>query len=170
MTKSEGRTTVLATLALLGMAASWGSTFYLIHDLVGRVRPIDFLAIRFTMAAAFLLVLAPRAVGRISPEARKHAVVLGLLYGVAQILQTIGLATTPASVSGFITGMYVVLTPVFAALILRTRITALTWLAVALAIGGIGVLSLRGLSMGYGQTLTLVASALYALHIVGLGA
>ena len=48
---------------------------------------------------------------------------LGLLYGVAQILQTAGLAHTPASVSGFITGMYVVVTPLFAAVLLRTRIT-----------------------------------------------
>ena len=48
---------------------------------------------------------------------------LGLLYGVAQILQTAGLAHTPASVSGFITGMYVVATPLLAAVLLRTRIT-----------------------------------------------
>ena len=47
---------------------------------------------------------------------------LGGLYGVAQILQTTGLAHTPASVSGFITGLYVVITPLLAALLLRTRI------------------------------------------------
>ena len=70
---------------------------------------------------------------------------LGLLYGVAQILQTAGLAHTPASVSGFITGMYVVCTPLLAALLLRTRITAMTWAAVALATAGLGVLTLNGL-------------------------
>jgi drug/metabolite transporter (DMT)-like permease len=152
------------------MAASWGSTFYLIHDLLRRVPAIDFLALRFSMGAVFLVILAPRAIGRLSASARKRAVVLGLLYGFGQILQTIGLASTPASVSGFITGMYVVLTPVFAALILRSRITGLTWVAVLLAISGIAVMTLTGFSIGYGQTLTLVASALYALHIVGLGA
>jgi drug/metabolite transporter (DMT)-like permease len=97
-------------------------------------------------------------------------VVLGLLYGVAQILQTAGLAHTAASVSGFITGMYVVLTPVFAAALLRTRITALTWGAVLLATAGLAVLTLNGLSVGYGEAITLVAAMLYALHIVGLGA
>jgi drug/metabolite transporter (DMT)-like permease len=100
---------------------------------------------------------------------RKHAVVLGGLYGVAQILQTIGLGHTAASISGFVTGMYVVLTPLFAAVILRTRIGSLTWVAVALAIGGLAVLTLQGLSVGYGEGLTLIAAALYALHIVGLG-
>ena len=95
---------------------------------------------------------------------------LGGLYGVAQILQTAGLAHTPASVSGFITGLYVVFTPLFAAVLLRTRITAMTWAAVALATAGLGVLTLDGLSIGYGEALTLVAAVLYALHIVGLGA
>jgi drug/metabolite transporter (DMT)-like permease len=97
-------------------------------------------------------------------------VVLGCLYGVAQILQTAGLAQTPASVSGFITGMYVVATPVFAALILHSRIGRLTWVAVALAMVGLGVLTLGGLSVGYGEALIFVAAMIYALHIVGLGA
>ena len=95
---------------------------------------------------------------------------LGLLYGVAQILQTAGLAHTPASVSGFITGMYVVATPLFAAVLLRTRITPVTWGAVLLATAGLAVLTLDGLSVGYGEALTFVAAMLYALHIVGLGA
>lgn len=117
-----------------------------------------------------MLLVAPRAVARLSPAVRRHAIVLGLLYGVAQILQTAGLAHTPASVSGFITGMYVVLTPVLAALILRTRITGVTWAAVALATLGLGVLTLSGFSVGYGEAITLVSAVLYALHIVGLGA
>jgi drug/metabolite transporter (DMT)-like permease len=164
------RTGLAATGALLLVTAMWGSTFFLIRDLLERVPTLDFLAVRFAIASVVLLLVAPRAVARLSPAARRSAAVLGLLYGVAQILQTAGLAHTPASVSGFITGMYVVMTPVFAALLLRTRITALTWGAVLLALAGLAVLTLDGLSVGYGEALTLVAAALYALHIVGLGA
>ncbi|WP_319804410.1 DMT family transporter [Nocardioides malaquae] len=164
-------TGVVASLALVAMTASWGSTFFLIKDLLDRVPTLDFLAVRFAIASLALLAVAPRALGRLSRESRRHAVVLGLLYGLAQILQTAGLAHTPASVSGFVTGMYVVLTPIFAAVLLRTRITALTWLAVALATTGLWVLTVQGgLTMGYGESLTLVGAALYALHIVGLGA
>ena len=47
---------------------------------------------------------------------------LGLVYGAAQLLQTVGLTTTSASVSGFITGLYVVLTPLLAAVLLRARL------------------------------------------------
>ncbi len=166
----ERRLALLATLTLLAMTACWGSTFFLIHDLLERVPVVDFLALRFAIASAAMLLLAPRAIGRLSPEVRKHAIVLGGLYGVAQILQTAGLAHTPASVSGFITGMYVVFTPFLAAAILHTRINRTTWFAVVLAVAGLAVLTLNGLSVGYGEALTLVAAGLYAVHIVGLGA
>jgi drug/metabolite transporter (DMT)-like permease len=172
--RSGSRTTLLATLALLAITASWGSTFFLIHDLLDRVPVLDFLGVRFTIATAAMVLLAPRAVPRLSTERLRHAVVLGALYGAGQILQTTGLAHTAASVSGFITGMYVVATPLFAALILRSRIGGLTWLAVLLAVAGLGVLTLGDLSgalgLGYGEALTLVSAMLYALHIVGLGA
>ena len=131
---------------------------------------LDFLAVRFSIAAVLLLVAPRGAAAGSPPRPAARRVVLGGLYGVAQILQTAGLAHTPASVSGFITGMYVVATPLFAAVLLRSRITGITWAAVALAAGGLGVLTLDGFSVGYGEALTLVAAMLYALHIVGLGA
>lgn len=167
---STRRTSLLAAGALLAMTACWGSTFFLIKDLLDRVPTLDFLAVRFTIAAVAMLVVAPRALARLSAASRRQAVVLGVLYGLGQILQTAGLAHTPASISGFITGMYVVATPLLAAVLLRTRIGPLTWAAVALATAGLGVLTLDGFSIGYGESITLVAAVLYALHIVGLGA
>jgi len=166
----DRRTTLLAAGALLAIAACWGSTFFLIKDLLDRVPTLDFLAVRFAIASLALLVVAPKALGRLSPVVRRHAAVLGLLYGVAQILQTAGLAHTPASISGFVTGLYVVFTPLLAAVILRTRIPPITWVAVALATVGLGVLALNGFSIGYGELITLSSAVLYALHIVGLGA
>jgi drug/metabolite transporter (DMT)-like permease len=166
-TLSSGR---LATLLLMGVTAVWGSTFFLIHDLVATVPPTDFLAVRFSIAAVLMLVIFWPNVRRLRRQEWMVGLGLGLVYGVAQLLQTVGLAHTDASVSGFITGTYVVLTPVFSALLLRERVPASTWFAVALATLGLGVLSLRGgLSMGVGETLTLVAAAVYALHILGLG-
>lgn len=165
------RRDLLATGVLLATAACWGSTFFLIHDLSARVSAIDFLAIRFPIATLGLVLLFPRAVARLSPQARRRGVVLGLVYAGGQVLQTIGLAHTEASVSGFITGLYVVLTPLIAAVVLRQRLGPATWTAVALATLGIALLTLRpgGVAFGYGETLTLLASVAYALHIVGLG-
>jgi drug/metabolite transporter (DMT)-like permease len=167
------RLRVLATLTLLAVTACWGSTFFLIHDLLDRVPVLDFLALRFAIAAGVVLLLAPRSIGRLSPVTRWRAVVVGVLYGVAQILQTTGLGHTAASVGGFITGLYVVATPLFAAVLLHTRITGATWAAVLLAMAGLGVLTLgdvSGVGVGYGEVLIFAAALLYALHIVGLGA
>lgn len=166
----SSRVTTLASLGLLSVTALWGSTFFLIRDLLDRIPTVDFLGVRFAIASVAMLAVAPRSIGRLSADARRHALVLGALYGGAQILQTTGLAHTPASVSGFITGMYVVATPLFAAVLLRTRIGALTWVAVLVATVGLAVLSLRGFSVGYGEGLTFIAALIYALHIVGLGA
>lgn len=164
------RAGLLPSIALLGIAASWGSTFFLIKDLLDRMPALDFLAVRFAIASIVLIVIAPRAIGRLSPTSRRQAIVLGGVYGIAQILQTVGLAHTPASVSGFVTGLYVVATPLLAALLLRTRLTWQTWAAVALALVGLGVLTLDGFSIGYGEAITLLGSVMFAVHIVGLGA
>jgi drug/metabolite transporter (DMT)-like permease len=160
----------LASVALLFVTASWGSTFFLIKDLLDRVPVVDFLAVRFAIAAVALFLFAPRAITGLTPRARRHGCLLGLVYGVAQILQTYGLEHTAASVSGFVTGMYVVCTPLLAAAILKQRIGRLTWFAVALAFAGLAVLSLHGLAIGFGEAITFCSAVLYALHIVGLGA
>lgn len=160
----------LAVGALLAVAAAWGSSFFLTKDLLQRIDVADYLALRFLIAAVVLVAVHPLAVARLRPLDRRRGVVLGLLYGVAQLLQTEGLRHTAASVSGFVTGMYVVFTPLLAALILRHRIGRWAWVAVALATAGLAVLSLRGFSLGPGELLTLASAGLYALHIVGLGA
>jgi drug/metabolite transporter (DMT)-like permease len=159
----------LATLLLVSVTAVWGSTFFLIHDLVAHVPSADFLAVRFGIAAVVMAVVFRRQTLALTRREVLVGVVLGALYGLAQLLQTIGLEHTDASVSGFVTGTYVVLTPVLGAVLLRDRLPLSTWLAVALATTGLAVLSLRGLSVGVGEALTLAAAALYALHIIGLG-
>ena len=161
--------TRLATLLLVALTAVWGSTFFLIRDLVETVPPVDFLAVRFSLSAVIMVVVFWRPLRALTRRQVLVGVGLGALYGLAQIFQTQGLATTPASVSGFITGTYVVLTPVFTAVILRERVAGSTWAAVALATVGLALLSLNGFSVGVGEAITLLAAALYALHIVGLG-
>jgi drug/metabolite transporter (DMT)-like permease len=159
----------LATLLLVSVTAVWGSTFFLIHDLVAHVPSADFLAVRFGIAAVVMAVVFRRQTLALTRRQVLVGVGLGALYGLAQLLQTIGLEHTDASVSGFVTGTYVVLTPVLGAVLLRDRVPLSTWLAVGLATTGLAVLSLRGLSVGVGEALTLAAAALYALHIIGLG-
>ncbi|MCW2803795.1 MAG: hypothetical protein JWN06_2012 [Propionibacteriaceae bacterium] len=162
------RTHPLALVALLAMTAAWGSTFFMIKDLLTRLPVTDMLAVRFAIASVVLLVIAGKHL-RMSAQTLRAGVLLGLLYGVGQLLQTVGLAHTASSVSGFISGLYVVATRLLGALILRTRVSATTWLAVGLATVGLGVLSLHGLSVGYGELLTAISAVAYAGHIIAMG-
>ena len=157
-----------ATLALLAVTAIWGSTFFLIKDLVTRIPAADLLTVRFAIASLGLALLVGRRL-RLSRPLLVRGAGLGLLYGGAQVLQTLGLASTAASVSGFLTGLYVVATPLLGAAILRQRIRGTVWAAVVLATIGLAVLSLSGVSTGYGELLTVVSAVVYAGHILALG-
>jgi drug/metabolite transporter (DMT)-like permease len=166
---AAGKGSGLATLGLLAVTAIWGSTFVMIKDVVGRMLPIDFLAVRFVIAAVAMLVLFAVPVRRLGRQQTLRGLALGVLYGVAQWLQTEGIALTSPSVSGFVTGMYVVFTPFLALALFRQRFPATTWVASGLAMVGLGVLALNGFTVDLGVLLTLASALLYALHIVGLG-
>lgn len=169
MTARASRTATWATLGLVSVTAIWGSTFFLIKDLVARMPVADFLAVRFLIAALAMAALFHRPLLRLSRREWWQGSALGAIYGIAQLLQTSGLEHTSASISGFVTGMYVVFTPLLGTVLLRQRLPSVTWIAVLLSVGGLGLLALHGLSVGYGVWLTLASAALYGLHIVGLG-
>lgn len=159
----------LATLLLVAATAVWGSTFVVVKDAVSRMPVMDFLAWRFAIAAAAMAAARPRAVARLDRRSRALGVVLGVALGGGYIAQTVGLQHTSATISGFLTGLLVVFTPLCAAVALRRPPDRLTWLGVALATAGLGAISLHGLSIGYGEAITLLCALLFALHILGLG-
>ncbi|WP_233843487.1 DMT family transporter [Dyella sp. 2HG41-7] len=166
---AASRVSLLATLGLLVMTAVWGSTFVLIKGVVNRMPVADFLAVRFIVAAVAMFLLFHRHVARLERRQLWRGMVLGAIYGVGQLLQTWGLSLISPSVSGFVTGMYVVFTPILATILLRQRTPAIVWLAVGMATLGLALLSLNGFSVDAGVWLTLVSALLYGLHIVALG-
>ncbi|MET3804558.1 drug/metabolite transporter (DMT)-like permease [Nakamurella sp. UYEF19] len=166
---SSSRASLLALIGLLSVAAAWGSSFPLTKSLLERMTPLNFLAVRFTIAAMVMLIVFHRAVRALTRRSLQRGAILGLTYGIAQIVQTTGLAHTSASVSGFVTGMYVVLTPICAAVLLRTAIGRRVWIGAVIATIGLALLALSGLHLGFGEAITLASAVIYALHIVGLG-
>ena len=161
----------LPAAALLAVTAVWGSTFVLISDVVVRIPVPDLLAVRFVLATVVLAAVAGRLLLRADRRLLARGAVLGLLYGAAQFLQTYGLARTTPALSGLLTGMYVVLTPVIAAVVFGVRITRVLAIAVGLALAGLVVLTTsgHGLALGSGELLTLGSAMVYAVHIVALG-
>jgi drug/metabolite transporter (DMT)-like permease len=99
----------------------------------------------------------------------KKGALLGIFLGSGYIFQSFGLTLTTVSNTGFITGLYVVLTPVVAAIFLRKNITLVEWFAVFVATAGLALLSFNGFHFGLGEFLVLMSALLFAMHIVGLG-
>lgn len=169
------RSELLTVAALTAVTAVWGSSFVVIHGLVDRIPPLDFLGLRFLLAGLLAALIWRRAMFEATKLTWNRGVVLGAVWASAQIAQTYGLAYTSASISGFISGLYVVMTPVLMVVLMRVRISPMSWLAFAIATFGIGVLTINfdqgvpTLSFGWGEFLTLLSSVLYALHIVLLG-
>jgi drug/metabolite transporter (DMT)-like permease len=155
-----------ALLALIVVTAVWGVTFVQVKDAVELYPLFAFLAIRFVIAT---LTLAAPATRRLTTLRRRGAVrgaFLGLLLALGYVLQTAGLERTTVSSTGFITGMYVVLTPLIALILFRTRIGRWAWAGVALATIGLAMLSGIHAGSATGDLLVLAAAAVYSLQIV----
>jgi drug/metabolite transporter (DMT)-like permease len=160
---------VMAAAGLLLVTAIWGSTFVVVKHALARMDVGGFLAWRFALATLGMVAVRPRAALRLDRGSWRRGGALGLALGAGYLTQTYGLLTTRASVSGFITGMFVVFTPLISGLLLRRRVGGTAWLAVALATGGLALLAVRGFAVSAGELLTLGCAAAFAVHIVGLG-
>ncbi len=159
-----------AAIALISVAAVWGAAFVLMKDAIERQPLFDFLAFRFTIATLIMIAARPRVLKAINSEILKKGIVLGLLLGGGYITQTIGLSMSTAAITGFITGLYVVVTPVLGWLILKQKAGAKVIWGVALATVGLALISITGVSIEVGQIWVILCALLFAAHIIGLGA
>ena len=160
---------VFSSVALIAVAAIWGSAFLSMKGTLERLDVNSFLAWRFTIATLLLILIRPSVLKKIDLPFLKKGAILGIFLSSGYIFQSFGLTLTTVSNTGFITGLYVVLTPIVAAGILRKNITLVEWFAVFVATIGLALLSFNGLQFGLGEFLVLVSALLFALHIVGLG-
>ncbi|CAB5240131.1 unannotated protein [freshwater metagenome] len=159
----------LAPWALLLVAASWGLAFVVMKDSIARQSVNNFLFSRFLLAAVAMVILRPRVIKLFNKDLLIRGMVAGFFLGSGYILQTLGLERTGVAVTGFITGLYVVTTPLIAAILFREKITALTWGCVALATAGLALLSLHGFAIGFGELLVLGSAFAFGAHIICLG-
>ena len=151
--------------ALVLVTAIWGITFVQIKDALALYPLFAFLAVRFAIAVAVLAVPAGRRLPSLGKQGGAAGAGLGLLLAAGYALQTAGLDRTTVSAAGFVTGMYVILTPVFGLALFRIRPDRAVWLGVALAVIGLAMLSGVAAGSVTGDLLVLSAAALYALQI-----
>ena len=158
----------LAPWALLAVAAAWGAAFVVMKPAIERQSVNSFLATRFVVAVVVMIALRPSVLQKFNKEMILKGSLAGFFLGTGYIFQTLGLARTGAAITGFVTGLYVVLTPLIAAVFLKEKIKAFTWFCVVLATIGLALLSLRGWSVGIGEALVFVSAIAFAAHIVTL--
>lgn len=166
------RSSRLAYAALLLMAILWGSTLVVMKGAYARMDPASLLVDRYLVSAITFGVFFPKA-WKASRSTIAKGVVLGLLFSAGQLLQALGLERTSAAVNGFIAGLYVVVTPLLAALFLGKKVNRQVWIAVALATIGLGSLALNpaslGSGIGIGELLTFASAVVFAGHILLTG-
>lgn len=157
---------ILAPWALLAVAAMWGISFVWMKDILDQQDVYSFLVSRFIAAALVMLIGNPRVLRKLNRTLLIKGSLIGTALGLGYIFQTLGLERTTPAITGFITGLYVVLTPLIGALVLKEKLTIQAWFYIALATFGLGVLSISGFSIGTGEIFVLISAFLFAAHIL----
>ncbi len=166
---------------LLATAMIWGSSFVAQSVSMDYIGPFTFNAVRSFLAAlclipAILLLdgLRGKEADKTAPSTREEWKLLliaglccGLALGTATGLQQMGRVYTEASKAGFLTTLYVVIVPFMGVAFLKQRLPRVIWLCVALALGGLYLLSMAGpMGLEFGDSMILLCAAAYAVHIL----
>lgn len=171
MVKLDNIPTFVYKLLIVVATIIWGFSFVVMKDVVEVLPPAWLLGIRFLMAGAILLAVLWKHVRRMfTRDALAAGVVLGALDFAAFWSQTVGLQHTTPGINAFLTATYCVIVPFLWWIIARKRPTVFNIGAAVLAVIGIWLVSVtssdNSLSMGYGETMTLLCALLFGLHMV----
>lgn len=166
--KSQARSReYLSDAALLGVSVIWGSTFIIIKQAIVDIPTFAFLSLRFFVAGMLLLAVCHRRLSGLNLEIIKDGLILGTFLFLTFAFQTLGLRYTPASVTAFISGLYIVFVPVFSALWLRKAPTRYSVLGVLISVAGLGLITLNGrLGLSLGEFYVLINAVTCSIHII----
>jgi drug/metabolite transporter (DMT)-like permease len=157
-----------AVLALIFVAIVWGAGFVLMKDAISQQPVFDFLATRFTLATLVMVAIRPQVLSAINKQTLFRGSILGVMLGLAYITQTIGLDLTTAAITGFLTGLYVVFTPLLFWFVFKKKVVKKVIVGATLALTALLFISFNGLSFDPGQVWLIACALLFAGHIIGL--
>jgi drug/metabolite transporter (DMT)-like permease len=158
-----------AELVLLATTIIWGGTFAVNKIALIDASPLAFITVRFFVATLFFLVFFRRSLFPLPPGAVRRGGLLGLVLFLGFATQTVGLVTTTASKSAFITGMMVVIVPIMQIAVEHRPPKIGNIVGIAVVVAGLWFLtSPAGGSFGAGDALSLVCAFFFAIYIVQL--
>ncbi|MEM0128007.1 MAG: DMT family transporter [Thermoplasmatales archaeon] len=149
---------------LVFIAAVWGATFPIIKETLVYIDAIPFLLFRFALASA---VMIPFIAKKVRKRDAAYGTIVGIPLALGYITQTVGLQYTSPSMSGLITGIYVVLTPILSIFLLRVPKDPVKVYLAIFAFAGMALMTVTSTSgEALGNVLTIFTAVLYALQIV----
>lgn len=169
--KGSRQRQIWADSLLLLVTLIWGGTFIMVKDAVASYPVFPFLTFRFGLATSILVLVGGRRLARLDWRQVGAGVLIGLFLFAGYAFQTVGLRHTTASNAGFITGLSVVLVPLFSAVLLRRAPAVKSLFGVSFALVGLGLLTLSQYRrVARGDLLILLCALSFALHIVSVSA
>lgn len=162
------RKQIISDLSLLMITVIWGFTFIIVHDALSNIETFNFLWLRFGFAfLSSSIVFHKRIFNKMNKATIFYGSLIGIILFFAYGFQTLGLVFTTPSNSGFITGLYVIFVPLFAALLFKYKLKKENILGVILAVTGLILISFRDdFQVNIGDILTLFCAFSFAFHIL----
>lgn len=155
-------------LLLLITAILWGSTFIITNTLTQIIPPMFYMGIRYLIAFIGFLPFISR-LKNFSKKEIKITLIASLLVWISFATQTFGIQLTTATKSGFITGLNVIMVPIFASLLFKQKISWKIWISTLFALVGVSILSFGDFGeISFGDILILICDVFYALYIIYL--
>jgi len=151
----------------------WGGTFVAIRDTLQAIPPLELVFGRFAVASVLLVLLALPRRRSLTRETLTGGVLAGLCFAGGFLAQAVGLTTTSAGSSAFLTCAGTLFAAFFAWPLLRQRPSGVLLQGLAAALAGsallsIGAVGAPGPRFGPGEAWTLLGAAIFGLQIVVL--
>lgn len=154
-------------ISLLLVTIVWGTSFPIMSIALKDIPPYSFIAIRYALAGIILGVFFIKRFKDINLKTIKGGVFVGAALGFGVILQALGLVYTTPSKSGFITGLNVILVPIFIAALYKKLPDVKTMVGVVVSVVGLGLMSISGtVGINAGDVLTMFSAVAFAVQII----
>ena len=156
-------------IAIVVATIIWGYSFVSMKGVVAVIPPAWLLGFRFLFAGIVLTVILWK---RVREAFSGKMVLAGTVLGLADFLafwtQTVGLEHTTPGINAFLTATYCVIVPFLWWIVAHRRPTVFNIGAAVLALVGIWLVSVQsgGMTMGFGEVMTLLSAVLFAVHMV----
>lgn len=166
--RSTSKQKRISELLLVTTTILWGTTFIITNKVTQIVPPMFYMGVRYLIGfIAFLPFIGH--LKKIDKKQLKIAFIASFLVWASFALQTVGIKLTTATKSAFITGLNVIMVPIFVAIFYKKKVPVKIWISTILALAGVSIMTFGGFdSIELGDVLVLICDVFYALYIIYL--